>query len=50
VLPAQAQKLFGALADRSHSFDQGLLLASFLPLIAVLPLWLFWENKSDRTS
>ncbi len=50
VLPAQAQKLFGALADRTHSFDQGLLLASFLPLIAVLPLWLFWENKSDRTS
>ncbi len=47
VLPAQAQKLFGALADRTHSFDQGLLLASFLPLIATLPLWRFWENKPD---
>ena len=49
VLPAQAQKFFGVLADRTHSFDQGLMLAAFLPLIAVLPLWWFWENKSDRT-
>ncbi len=50
VLPAQAQQFFGRLADRTHSFDQGLMLASCLPLIAVLPLWLFWENKSERTS
>ena len=50
VLPAQAQKFFGVLADRTQSFDQGLLLASFLPLIAALPLWLFWENKSDRAA
>jgi ACS family hexuronate transporter-like MFS transporter len=50
VLPAQAQQFFGRLADRTHSFDQGLMLASCLPLIAVLPLWLFWENKSDRSS
>lgn len=49
VLPAQAQKFFGALADRTHSFDQGLVLAAFLPLIAALPLWWFWEDKSDRT-
>ena len=45
VLPAQAQKFFGALADRTHSFDQGLVLAAFLPLIAVLPLWWFWERE-----
>lgn len=45
VLPAQAQKFFGVLADRTHSFDQGLLLASFLPLIATLPIWLFWDRK-----
>lgn len=45
VLPAQAQKFFGALADRTHSFDQGLVLAAFLPLLAVLPLWWFWEEK-----
>ncbi|WP_395741543.1 MFS transporter [Prosthecobacter sp.] len=47
VLPAQAQEFFGRLADRTHSFDQGLILASCLPLIAVLPLWFLWESKSD---
>ncbi len=46
VLPARAQTLFGALADRTHSFDAGLVIASFLPLVAVLPLWWFWENPS----
>jgi cyanate permease len=51
VLPAQAQKLFGSLADWTHSFDIGLLLAAFLPLIAALPLWLAWERKpADRGS
>lgn len=49
VLPAQAQKFFGALADRTHSFDQGLVLAAFLPLIVVLPLWLFWENQKTSS-
>jgi MFS transporter, ACS family, hexuronate transporter len=44
VVPAQAQRLFGALADSTHSFDQGLVIAAFLPLIAVLPLWLFWKE------
>ena len=47
--PAQAQKLFGALADRTHSFDQGLVLAAFLPLLAVLPLWWCWGSNSDRS-
>ncbi len=50
VLPAQAQKFFGALADRTHSFDQGLMLAAFLPLIAVLPLWWFWEDRADHST
>lgn len=50
VLPAQAQKFFGALADRTHSFDQGLVLAAFLPLLAVLPLWWCWGSKSDRST
>jgi ACS family hexuronate transporter-like MFS transporter len=46
VIPAQAQKLFGALADRTHSFDRGLMLAAFLPLIATLPLWWCWRRES----
>jgi ACS family hexuronate transporter-like MFS transporter len=46
VIPAQAQRFFGALADRTQSFDLGLALAGLLPLIAVLPLWWFW-GKND---
>jgi ACS family hexuronate transporter-like MFS transporter len=44
LVPAQIQKLFGALADRTGSFDLGLALAGFLPLLAVIPLWLFWNR------
>jgi cyanate permease len=45
VIPAEAQKLFGALADRTHSFNTGLMLAAFLPLIAALPLWWCWSRE-----
>jgi ACS family hexuronate transporter-like MFS transporter len=45
VVPAQIQKLFGLLADRTGSFDLGLALAGSLPLLAVIPLWLFWEKR-----
>lgn len=49
VVPAQIQKLFGMLADRTGSFDLGLALAGFLPLLAVIPLWWFWERKPSDT-
>jgi ACS family hexuronate transporter-like MFS transporter len=45
LVPAQIQKFFGMLADRTGSFDLGLALAGFLPLLAVVPLWLFWEKS-----
>jgi ACS family hexuronate transporter-like MFS transporter len=45
IIPAQAQTLFGRLADVTGSFDIGLVLAAFLPLLAAIPLWLFWERK-----
>jgi ACS family hexuronate transporter-like MFS transporter len=45
VIPAEAQKFFGALADRTHSFDTGLMLAAFLPIIAALPLWWCWSKE-----
>jgi ACS family hexuronate transporter-like MFS transporter len=48
LVPAQIQKLFGLLADRTGSFDLGLALAGLLPLIATVPLWLFW--KDPKTS
>ena len=50
VLPGQAQKLFGTLADRTHSFNQGLVLAAFLPLLAALPIWWWWGNNHSSTA
>ncbi len=47
VIPAGAQILFGNLADTTGSFNTGLILAAFLPLLAAVPLWLFWERNSD---
>jgi ACS family hexuronate transporter-like MFS transporter len=44
LVPAQIQKLFGLLADRTGSFDLGFALAGCLPLLAVIPLWLFWQE------
>ena len=49
LVPAQLQKLFGLLADRTGSFDLGLALAGFLPLLAVVPLWLFWEKSKSSS-
>lgn len=49
VIPAQAQKIFGMLADRTGSFDTGLAYAGLLPLLAVIPLWLFWEPRKSTT-
>ena len=45
LIPAQIQKLFGVLADRTGSFDLGPALAGLLPVLAVIPLWLFWEKS-----
>jgi ACS family hexuronate transporter-like MFS transporter len=48
LVPAQIQKLFGVLADRTGSFDLGLAIAGFLPLLAVVPLWLFWQPSKPH--
>jgi MFS transporter, ACS family, hexuronate transporter len=48
LIPAQIQKLFGMLADRTGSFDLGLALAGFLPILAVIPLWLFWQRSKTE--
>jgi ACS family hexuronate transporter-like MFS transporter len=50
LVPAQIQRLFGMLADRTGSFDLGLALAGFLPLLAVIPLWLFWRESKTAPS
>jgi MFS transporter, ACS family, hexuronate transporter len=50
LITAQMQKIFGMLADRTQSFDIGLALAALLPLIAAVPLWLFWNKSNTRSS
>jgi MFS family permease len=50
IVPAQIQRLFGLLADRLGSFDLGLALAGCLPVLAVIPLWLFWEKSKPAPS
>ena len=38
-----AQKYFGRWVDQTHSFDGGMALVGWLPLVAFLGLWLFWK-------
>jgi MFS transporter, ACS family, hexuronate transporter len=47
LVAGQMQSLFGRLADRTGSFDLGLALASLLPVLAVIPLWLFWNKRNS---
>ncbi|MBM3838605.1 MAG: MFS transporter [Verrucomicrobia bacterium] len=41
-----AQRFFGRLVDQTGSFDAGLALAGWLPLIAFVFLWLFWDRPA----
>lgn len=47
VTAAPMQRFFGRLVDQTGSFDLGLALVGWLPLIAFVFLWLFW-NRSER--
>jgi MFS transporter, ACS family, hexuronate transporter len=42
-----AQKFFGRLVDRTKSFDEGLIIAGMLPLVAFFILWLFWPRPIE---
>lgn len=46
IIPAQAQQLFGLIVQKTGSYDAGLALAGFLPLLALIPLGLFWNRTS----
>lgn len=50
ILPAQAQPLFGLLADRTGSFNTGLAVAGFLPIAAWLALKLGWGESTSRNT
>ncbi|MBI3417179.1 MAG: MFS transporter [Verrucomicrobia bacterium] len=47
VFAPPAQKFFGRLIDRTDSFDLGLALAGWLPLLAFAALWLFWNQSKN---
>lgn len=49
LVPAQTQRLFGLLADRTGSLETGLALAGLLPVIAVIPLYLFWNPRDSKS-
>src|SRR6185295_2376150 len=38
------QKYFGRLIDRTGSFDLGLAVAGWMPLLAFVFLWLLWND------
>ncbi len=46
LVPAQAQRLFGMLADRTGSFDTGIAVATLLPAAACLLLVAFWPRAT----
>jgi ACS family hexuronate transporter-like MFS transporter len=50
LVAGQMQTLFGRLADRTHSFDTGLMMAGLLPVLALVPLWLFWNRGRPEIS
>ena len=41
---APVHKLFGRVIDRTGSFDLGLALVGWMPIIAFVFLWLFWDR------
>jgi MFS transporter, ACS family, hexuronate transporter len=47
LVAGRMQTLFGRLADHTRSFDLGLVLASLLPVLAVIPIWLFWNKRTS---
>jgi ACS family hexuronate transporter-like MFS transporter len=41
-------KLFGAIIDRTKSFDLGMAMAGLAPLIGVVSLALLWRDRADN--
>jgi ACS family hexuronate transporter-like MFS transporter len=42
-----AQKFFGRLVDRTGSFNEGLVIAGLLPLVALIVLLVFWREPKN---
>jgi ACS family hexuronate transporter-like MFS transporter len=46
IFASPAQKFFGRLIDRTGSFDLGLAVAGWLPMVALVFLGLLWDRKN----
>jgi ACS family hexuronate transporter-like MFS transporter len=46
---APAQKFFGRLVDQTGSFDLGLALIGWAPLVALIAMLLLWRGESARS-
>jgi ACS family hexuronate transporter-like MFS transporter len=44
---APLQKLFGRLVDQTGSFDLGLMVVGWAPMIGFLALWLLWPKEAQ---
>lgn len=44
------QAVFGRYIDKTHSFDLGLTIAGWLPMVAAILLLCFWEKKNDPSA
>ncbi len=50
IVPSLAQRGFGMLADRTHSFDLGLALAGMLPLVALALFAFGWRERKESAA
>ena len=48
LFSSPAQKYFGRLIDQTGSFDLGLIIIGWLPLLAFLVLRLFWDSPAPQ--
>jgi MFS transporter, ACS family, hexuronate transporter len=42
-----SHKYFGRLVDNTGSFDLGFAIAGCLPLLALICIWLFWNQRGN---
>jgi ACS family hexuronate transporter-like MFS transporter len=49
IFSAPVHKYFGRLVDQTGSFNLGLAIIGWLPLLAFLVLYLFWDSPTTKT-
>jgi ACS family hexuronate transporter-like MFS transporter len=50
VFSAPVHTLFGRVIERTGSFDLGLALVGWMPIVAFVFLWLFWDRPRAAVS